>query len=81
MYLFQDELQLSTMILLRALVQVSSGLEMKIWFINGVDNVNWPPYRDWEANRNEFAPFGLCKRGVDAGYPINKAMINLENFK
>ena len=21
----------------------------KIWFINGVDNVNWPPYRDWKA--------------------------------
>ena len=20
----------------------------KIWFINGVDNVNWPPYRDWK---------------------------------
>ena len=22
----------------------------KIWFINGVDNVNWPPYRDWKRN-------------------------------
>ena len=21
----------------------------KIWFINGDDNVNWPPYRDWKA--------------------------------
>ena len=22
----------------------------KIWFINGVDNVNWPPNRDWKAD-------------------------------
>ena len=22
----------------------------KIRFINGVDNVNWPPYRDWKAD-------------------------------
>ena len=22
----------------------------KMWFINGVDNVNWPPYRDWKAD-------------------------------
>ena len=21
----------------------------KVWFINGVDNVNWPPYRDSES--------------------------------
>ena len=22
----------------------------KMWFINGVDNVNWPPYKDWKAD-------------------------------
>ena len=21
----------------------------KIWFVNGVDNVSWPPYRDWKS--------------------------------
>ena len=28
----------------------------KIWFINGVDNVNWPPYRDWKADVSRVSP-------------------------
>ena len=28
----------------------------KIWFINGVDNVNWPPYRDWKADISSVSP-------------------------
>ena len=28
----------------------------KIWFINGVDNVNWPPYRDWKADVSNVSP-------------------------
>ena len=28
----------------------SQSLIMKIWFINRVDNVNWPLYRDWKAD-------------------------------
>ena len=28
----------------------------KIWFINGVDNVNWPPYRDWKADVLSVSP-------------------------
>ena len=28
----------------------------KIWFINGVDNVNWPPYRDWKADVPSVSP-------------------------
>ena len=28
----------------------------KIWFINGVDNVNWPPYRDWKADVSSVSP-------------------------
>ena len=26
------------------------------WFINGVDNVNWPPYRDWKADVSSVSP-------------------------
>ena len=26
-------------------------LYTKIWLINGVDNVNWPPHRDWIADQ------------------------------
>ena len=29
---------------------------LKIWFINGVDNVNWPPYRDWKADVSSVSP-------------------------
>ena len=29
---------------------------MKIWFINGVDNVNWPPYGDWKADVSSVSP-------------------------
>ena len=29
------------------------GAASKIWFVNGVDNVNWPPYRDWKSWRFE----------------------------
>ena len=28
----------------------------KIWFINGVDNVNWPPYKDWKADVSSVSP-------------------------
>ena len=28
----------------------------KIWFIKGVDNVNWPPYRDWKADVSSVSP-------------------------
>ena len=28
----------------------------KIWFINGVDNVNWPPYIDWKAYVSSVSP-------------------------
>ena len=28
----------------------------KIWFINGVDDVNWPPYRDWKADVSSVSP-------------------------
>ena len=28
----------------------------KIWFINRVDNVNWPPYRDWKADVSSVSP-------------------------
>ena len=28
----------------------------KIWFINGVDNVNWPPYRNWKADVSSVSP-------------------------
>ena len=27
-----------------------------IWFINRVDNVNWPPYRDWKADVSSVSP-------------------------
>ena len=26
--------------------ELNYGIEQKFGFINGVDNVNWPPYRD-----------------------------------
>ena len=26
------------------------------WFINKVDNVNWPPYRDWKADVSSVSP-------------------------
>ena len=29
---------------------------MKIWFISGVNNVNWPPYRDWKADVSSVSP-------------------------
>ena len=29
---------------------------LKIWFINRVDNVNWPPYRDWKADVSSVSP-------------------------
>ena len=28
----------------------------KIWFINRVDNVNWPPCRDWKADVSSVSP-------------------------
>ena len=28
----------------------------KIWVINRVDNVNWPPYRDWKADVSSVSP-------------------------
>ena len=28
----------------------------KIWFINWVDSVNWPPYRDWKADVSSVSP-------------------------
>ena len=28
----------------------------KIWFINGVHNVSWPPYRDWKAVVSSVSP-------------------------
>ena len=28
----------------------------KIWFINRVDNVNWPPHRDWKADVSSVRP-------------------------
>ena len=28
----------------------------KIWFVNGVDNVNWPPNRDWKADVSSVSP-------------------------
>ena len=31
----------------------------KIWFINGVDNINWPPYRDWKADVLSVSPSDL----------------------
>ena len=31
----------------------------KIWFINGVDNVNWPPYRDWKADVSSVSPSSI----------------------
>ena len=31
-------------------------IKTKIWFINGVDNVNWPPYRDWKADVSSVSP-------------------------
>ena len=31
-------------------------LNTKIWFIKGVDNVNWPPYRDWKADVSSVSP-------------------------
>ena len=31
-------------------------LSTKIWFINRVDNVNWPPYRDWKADVSSVSP-------------------------
>ena len=34
----------------------------KIWFINGVDNLNWPPYRDWKADVSNVSTF-LLQRG------------------
>ena len=30
--------------------------DTKIWFVNGVDNVNWPPYRDWKADVSSVSP-------------------------
>ena len=29
---------------------IHTKINTKIWFINKVDNVNWPPYRDWKAD-------------------------------
>ena len=28
----------------------------KIWFINRVDTINWPPYRDWKADVSSVSP-------------------------
>ena len=33
-----------------------SKMLSEIWFINGVDNVNWPPYRDWKADVSSISP-------------------------
>ena len=30
--------------------------DTKIWYINRVDNVNWPPYRDWKADVSSVSP-------------------------
>ena len=36
--------------------QIASFNEQKFGFINGVDNVNWPPYRDsWTPPEGQFA--------------------------
>ena len=32
----------------------------KIWFINGVDNVNWPPYRDWKVDVSSVSLSSIC---------------------
>ena len=34
----------------------------KMWFINGVDNVNWPPYRDWKADVLSVSPLSERRR-------------------
>ena len=31
-------------------------VQTEIWFINGIDNVNWPPYRDWKADVSSVSP-------------------------
>ena len=33
-----------------------AGFYTKIWFINRVDNVNWPPYRNWKADVSSVSP-------------------------
>ena len=33
--------------------------DTKIWFINRVDNVNWPPYRDWKADVLSVSPASI----------------------
>jgi len=35
---------------------IRQNVFLKIWFINGVDNVNWPPYRDWKADVLSVSP-------------------------
>ena len=32
---------------------------MKILFINRVDNVNWPPYRDWKSDVSSVSPSSI----------------------
>ena len=36
----------------------------KFGFISGVDNVNWPPYRDSKSRRFERLPFVRANRGI-----------------
>ena len=33
-----------------------TSLFQKIWFINGVDNVNWPSHRHWKADVSSISP-------------------------
>ena len=33
-----------------------------IWFINRVDNINWPPYRNWKADVSSVSPSSLALR-------------------
>ena len=39
-----------------------------IWFINWVDNVNWPPLRDLEADVSSVTPSVRANR-IDLGGP------------
>ena len=42
---------------------LETAIKMKIWFINGVDNVNWPPYRDWKADVSSVSPSSEQMKG------------------
>ena len=47
----------------------------KIWFINGVDNVNWPPYRDWKADVSSDSPSSERNFRSDEGLMLRKRQL------